>query len=311
MEGLIMRTTGSWYNVRAEEDGAMLKCRLRGKFKIILDKKKITNPIAVGDRVVWEWEDKPENIGMITNILPRENYIIRKSVHKKAGHSHILASNVSQAILIATLAYPRTSLGFIDRFLVTAQSFDIPAKIIFNKTDLLEEGGMAILQQLKNTYEPLGYACLFTSTITGEGIDAFHALLKDKISLLSGHSGVGKTSLVNMIAPGLNLPTKEISDFAEKGVHTTTFAEMFELEPNTFIIDAPGIKELGLVEIDPKELHHQFPEMSSRFSACKYYNCIHVNEPNCAVIDALNKGEIAQSRYLSYLSMLEGDDNRR
>ncbi len=311
MEGLIMRTTGLWYNVRAAEDGAMLTCRLRGKFKIILNEKKITNPIAVGDRVIWEWEDKKENVGNITGILPRENYIIRKSVHKKTAHAHILASNIDQAILIATLAYPRTSLGFIDRILVTAESFGIPAKIIFNKTDLLEEEGKAVLEELKNTYEPLGYQCLFTSTVTGEGIEAFHALLKGKTSLLTGHSGVGKTTLVNSIAPNLNLRTNEISDFAEKGVHTTTFAEMFELEPNTFIIDAPGIKELGLVEIVGAELSHYFPEMSRRFGQCKYHNCVHVNEPDCAILKAVQTGEIAQSRYLGYFSMLQGEDNRR
>jgi ribosome biogenesis GTPase len=311
MEGLIMRTTGSWYNVRSDEDGSMWQCRLRGKFKIILDQKKTTNPIAVGDRVVWETENENEKTGLITDILPRDNYIIRKSVHKKTAHSHILAANIEQAILIATLAYPRTSLGFVDRFLVTAESFDIPARIIFNKTDLLEEEGRTFLDELKNIYEPLGYPCLFTSTLTGEGIDEFHALLKGKISLLSGHSGVGKTSLVNTISPSFNLPTKEVSDFAEKGVHTTTFAEMFELEPDTFIIDAPGIKELGLVEMAKEELHHFFPEMSKRFGECKYYNCLHLNEPDCAILHAVEKGEIASSRYSSYLSMIEGDDNRR
>jgi ribosome biogenesis GTPase len=311
MKGLIMRTTGSWYNVRSEEDGTLLKCRLRGKFKIVLDEKKTTNPIAVGDLVEWEWENKNENTGLITDIFPRENYIIRKSVHKKTAHSHILAANIDQAIIIATLAYPRTSLGFIDRFLVTAESYDIPAKIVFNKIDLLEEDGMAILEELKNTYNPLNYECFFTSTVTGEGIEVFQNLLKGKISLLSGHSGVGKTSLVNTIAPNLNLPTQEVSDFAEKGVHTTTFAEMFELEPETFIIDAPGIKELGLIEMEKKEIHHFFPEMSSRFGQCKYYNCLHLNEPDCAILQAVENNEIAASRYLSYLSMMEGEDNRR
>ncbi len=311
MEGLIMRTTGSWYNVRSDEDGTMLKCRLRGKFKIILDEKKITNPIAVGDRVIWEWENKNERVGNITDILQRENYIIRKSVHKKTAHGHILASNLDQAIFIATLAYPRTSLGFMDRFLVTAQSYDIPARIIFNKCDLLNEEGIAMLAELKSVYEPLGYPCLFTSTITGEGVEDFHALLKGKVSLLSGHSGVGKSSLVNSVAPNLNLPTKEVSDFAEKGVHTTTFAEMFELEADTFIIDAPGIKELGLIEMEKEEISHYFPEMSSRFGQCKYHNCQHINEPNCAILEAVRNKEIAFSRYASYLSMLEGDDNRR
>lgn len=306
-----MRTTGSWYNVRSEEDGTTVKCRLRGKFKIILDKKKITNPIAVGDRVIWEWENKNENVGLITDILPRDNYIIRKSVHVKTAHAHILATNIDQAILIATLAYPRTSLGFMDRFLVTAESYDIPARIIFNKCDLLNEEGRAMLEELKSVYEPLGYPCLFTSTLAGEGVADFHALLKGKISLLSGHSGVGKTSLVNTIDPNLNLPTQEISDFAEKGVHTTTFAEMFELEKDTFIIDAPGIKELGLIEMEKEQINHYFPEMSSRFGQCKYHNCQHINEPNCAILEAVQKNEIAPSRYASYRSMLEGDDNRR
>ena len=310
MKGLIMRSTGSWYDVR-NDVGTLIKCRLRGKFKLQIDEKKVTNPLAVGDNVVWEWEDKNENIGIITEIVPRQNYIIRKSVHK-TSHSHILASNVDRVIIIATLSFPRTSLGFIDRLLLTAQSFEIPATIVFNKVDLFEsEQGKETLDALREIYEPLGYGVLFTSNVTGEGIKAFEDLLKGNVSLLAGHSGVGKSTLVNSIAPQLTLRTKEVSSFANKGVHTTTFAEMFEISENTFIIDSPGIKELGLVEIAKEEVYHYFPEMTKRFGTCKFYNCLHLNEPNCAIITAVEQGEIAPSRYMSYISMVEDNDNRR
>lgn len=307
MQGLVMRSTGSWYEVRTD-DQQIFQCRLKGKFKIKGIKE--TNPIAVGDQVLFELEEAAGSQGIIYEILPRENYIVRKSVHK-TGHSHIIAANLDQAILIVTLFSPRTSLGFIDRFLVTAETFRIPSVLIFNKSDMWTEEGWDYAQELKDIYAPLGYTCLMTSATEKTGIDAFEAQLEGKKSLLSGHSGVGKSSLVNGIAPGLELKTSEVSSFADKGVHTTTFAEMYELKEGTFIIDTPGIKELGLVNIDQEELSHYFPEMRARFGTCKFYNCLHLNEPKCAIRDAAESGEIAPSRYLSYLSMMEDYDNRR
>lgn len=306
-QGLVMRSTGSWYDVRSEA-GEIIKCRLRGKFKI--KGLKVSNPLAVGDWVVYEMEDAGEGTGVITKIQPRENYIIRQSVHK-TGHGHIIAANLDQAILIVTLAYPKTSLGFIDRFLVSAESFRIPTKLIFNKVDLLDEVMLEEYAYLKAVYEPLGYDCFLTSATEGEGLDTFKQLLHDKKSLLSGHSGVGKSTLVNAISPTLNIKTSEISDFSQKGVHTTTFAEMHEIFPESYIIDTPGIRELGLINIETQELGHYFPEMRALLGECKFNNCIHTNEPQCAVIAAVEEGKIAPDRYESYLSMLENNDNRR
>lgn len=306
-QGLVIRSTGSWYDVR-NADGHIFQGRLKGKFKI--KGLKVTNPIAVGDRVVFDVEDEAENTAIITDISPRENYIIRQSVHKTA-HGHILAANLDQAVLLATLAMPRTSLGFIDRFLVSAESFRIPTTVVFNKTDILNEEGLAFQAEIMDLYQRIGYHCLSTSATEGEGIDAFERLLDNKVTLLSGHSGVGKSSLVNAIAPDLNLRTNEVSTFANKGVHTTTFAEMFELAPDTYIIDTPGIKELGLMDTSKEEISHYFPEMRNRLNQCRFHNCLHLNEPGCAIKDAVGEGDIAESRYMSYLSMVEGGDNRR
>ncbi len=308
MQGLVIRSTGSWYDVRREDTQQTVRCRLRGKFK--LKELKVSNPIAVGDWVEWRMEDEVENVGVITDILPRENYIVRKSVHKTA-HGHLIAANIDQALLIVTLAYPRTSMGFIDRFLVSAESFRIPTQIIFNKADLLNEDDQELIAALKSIYEPLGYPCHLVSALEKQGIQSVEALLYQKKSLISGHSGVGKSTLINQLSPDLNLRTSEISNFANKGVHTTTFAEMFEISSNTFIIDTPGIKELGLLAIKAEELGHYFPEMRSLIGACKFHNCIHTNEPKCAVKEAVEAGEISFSRYESYLSMLEDSDNRR
>jgi ribosome biogenesis GTPase / thiamine phosphate phosphatase len=305
--GLVMRSTGSWYDVRTVE-GNIMQCRLKGKFKIM--GLKVTNPIAVGDRVVYEMEDENRNAGMISEILPRENYIIRKSVHKTA-HGHLLATNIDQAVLIATLTFPRTSLGFIDRFLVAAESFRIPTVLVFNKLDLLNEEQIAYQQELTQLYESLNYPCIFTSAVEGNGVNDFFDVLKGKVSLVAGHSGVGKSTLVNSIAPDLDLRTSNVSTFANKGVHTTTFAEMFEIAPETFIIDSPGIKELGLADIEKEEISHYFPEMLALINQCRFNNCQHLDEPNCAIKDAVMEGEIAQSRYFSYLSMMDGGDNRK
>lgn len=308
MNGIVIKSTGSWYAIR-DENGVLYRARLRGKFK--LKNTATTNPIAVGDRVVFEPEALGDDTVTINEICPRENYILRKSVHKTA-HGHVIAANIDQALLVASLVFPRTSLGFIDRFLVSAESFRIPTCIAFNKTDLLDEEGRQYLDELMETYEQLNYTCLPTSIVTGENIDTLRDLLKNKTTLLSGHSGVGKSSLINTISEDvLILRTKEVSTFANKGVHTTTFAEMFEIGEGSFLIDTPGIKELGIMDIESKELAHFFPEMRERLGQCKYYNCTHVHEPGCTVIEAVEKGEIAVSRYQSYLSIFSGDDNRK
>lgn len=306
--GLVIRSTGSWYEIMADSDKHVWKGRLKGKFKI--KGLQTSNPLAVGDRVMFTIEDTVENTVIIYEIEQRENYIIRKSVHKTA-QGHILAANLDQAVIIATLNYPRTSQGFIDRFLVSAESFRIPVTIVFNKVDLLSEEEKDELADMAAMYEEIGYPCIFTSVPENIGIDGFRDLLKDKISLVSGHSGVGKSTLVNKIAPHLDLKTSEISNFANKGVHTTTFATMFELSDNSFIIDTPGIKELGLIDIEKEELSHFFPEMRALMGECKFNNCQHINEPKCAVIEAVGEGKIAASRYMSYLSMMDDDDNRR
>jgi ribosome biogenesis GTPase len=305
--GLILRSTGSWYEVR-NNDGHIYRARLKGKFKI--QGLKVTNPIAVGDRVRFDLEDELENTVVITDIEPRDNYIIRKSVHK-TGHGHILAANLDQAVLIVTLAFPRTSLGFIDRFLVTSESFRIPTTLVFNKADILKDEALDYQREIIDLYENIGYRCLETSATEGENVDVFRHLLNQKISLLAGHSGVGKSSLVNAVAPDLHLRTSEVSTFANKGVHTTTFAEMFEIAPDTYIIDTPGIKELGLADMAKEEISHYFPEMRDRLNQCRFHNCLHINEPGCAIKAAVGTEEIAESRYWSYLGMVSGDDNRR
>jgi ribosome biogenesis GTPase / thiamine phosphate phosphatase len=307
-EGLVLRSTGSWYDVLAIQSGKIYECRLRGKLK--LKGTNVTNPIAVGDRVHFVYESEDAKQGIIKDVIPRENYIIRKSPHKPM-QGHIIAANLDQAILIATIVYPRTSLGFIDRYLVAAESFRIPAAVVFNKKDLLDANLIAFYNELKEIYEKIGYTCVLISAEREENLDEFKNLLHGKKSLLSGHSGVGKSTILNKIVPGLNLKTAEVSDFAEKGVHTTTFAEMFQIERDTFVVDTPGIKELGLIDIDKEEISHFFPEMRILFGKCKFYNCSHTHEPGCAVIKAVETGKIAISRYESYLSMLDDEDNRR
>ena len=302
-----MRSTGSWYEVLSSSH-VMYDCRLKGKFKI--KGLQTSNPIAVGDRILFETDGEEEGKGIIVEIEPRENYIVRQSVHKTA-HAHILAANVDQAVLIVTYSFPRTSLGFIDRFLVTAESFRIPVVLVFNKIDLLSEQDYAQMRSYRALYEKIGYPSIETSAETAQGLEAFKELFKEKVTLIAGHSGVGKSSLVNAIAPGLNLQTTEVSTFANKGVHTTTFATMFELEHGSFLIDSPGIKELGLIDIAPEEISHFFPEMRALFNQCKFHNCMHINEPKCAVIEAMIAGDRAESRYKSNLSMVSGEDNRR
>lgn len=302
MQGIVMKSTGSWYDVRAD-DGSHYACRVRGKIR--LEGIKETNPVAVGDRVEFETTDNA-----ITDILPRENHILRKSV-KKTGHSQVLAANVDQVMLVVTLAQPRTSLGFIDRFLVSAESFRIPQVIIFNKADLYSEESKVYVHTLMNLYSSIGATCLFISA-TDEDQHQVKEILGKKVTLLAGHSGVGKSTLLNNIVPGLQQKVGEISDFSEKGTHTTTFAEMFQLDEHTFIIDTPGIKEWGLMDMTPEEISDYFPEMRDRRLDCKFgARCIHLQEPKCAILDAVKNEEIALSRYESYVSMALGEDNRK
>lgn len=296
-----MRSTGSWYDVLTDT-GAVVAARIRGKFR--LDDIKETNPVAVGDRVRLDAE------GTITEILDRTNYMVRQSV-KKANQAHVIAANIDQALMVATLKLPRTSVGFIDRFLVAAESFRIPQVIIFNKKDLLTADDALEQQQLVATYQKIGVTCLETSALT-ESQNNVLSLLEGKITLLSGHSGVGKSTLLNKLAPGVQQKTSEVSGYSEKGTHTTTFAEMFRLGPGTFIIDTPGIKEFGLINMSREELSDYFPEMREARLNCKFgARCLHLNEPKCAVLDAVRAGEIAESRYASYYSMVMGEDNRK
>jgi ribosome biogenesis GTPase len=295
MTGLVIKSTGSWYAVRLES-AEVIECRLKGKIR--LDDRKTTNPVAVGDIV--DIERNVDGNNQITNIHPRKNYIIRKSINL-SKQAHIIASNLDQAILVATLVAPRTSLGFIDRFLVTAEAYGIPAKIIFNKKDVLDEEMMALQDEIIKLYTDIGYDCYSVSSFDKQDIEFLKTLLKDKITLLSGHSGVGKSTLVNAIESDLDLKTGDISAAHLKGMHTTTFAQLFPLSFGGDIIDSPGIKELGLVEMKKEEVGHYFLEIQKISSNCKFNNCLHVNEPHCAVLKGVEEGTISQERYQSYL----------
>lgn len=303
MQGIVLRSTGSFYDVLADS-GVKFNCKVRGKIR--LDGIKETNPVAVGDRVEF---DPEHEIGSITAILPRTNHMLRRSV-KKTGHSHVLAANIDQVMVIATLAFPRTSLGFIDRFLVAAESFRIPQVLIFNKKDLLDEESLAYQENLIKDYEKIGVKALSISA--HQSASQVKELLVNKTTLVAGHSGVGKSTLLNSIAPDLNQKTGEVSDFSSKGTHTTTFAEMFRLDNKTFVIDTPGVKEWGLVDMDDQEISDYFPEMRDLRLSCKFGSkCLHLNEPKCAIIDAVKSGHIVLSRYESYVGMLTEDDNRK
>ena len=296
MKGLVTKSTGSWYTVRTE-DGKYTEARMKGKLR--LKGVKTTNPIAVGDKVMIEKQE--DGHLAITEILPRENYIIRKSINL-SKQTHIIAANLDQAFLVITLKEPFTPLGFIDRFILTAEAYHVKVILVFNKMDIYTESERQALESFIHIYENLGYQCLRFSSKEGNA-EVLRELLKDKTTLISGHSGVGKSTLINMVQPGLNLKTSEISEYHSKGTHTTTFYEMFELSFGGFIIDTPGIKGFGVVEIDKSEISHYFVEMRALLPQCRFNNCTHIEEPGCAVKEAVEDGRIAPHRYKNYLSI--------
>lgn len=302
MEALIIKNTGSWYVARTD-DGTEIDCKIKGNFR--LKGIRSTNPIAVGDRVNISVNES--GTAFITDILPRKNYIIRRASNL-SKESHILASNLDQALLIVTLFHPTTSLTFIDRFLATAEAYRVPAIIVINKIDLLTEPeDIELLDAVSYLYKSIGYKVVTTSAKTGDGIDALRSLLRDKTTLISGNSGVGKTTLINDLIPGLDLRTAAISEVHDTGTHTTTFSEMFQLpgDDGGYLIDTPGVRGFGTIEMDEYEASHFFPEIFKIGADCRFNNCTHTHEPHCAVIKALEEGLIAQSRYTSYLSILE------
>lgn len=313
-QGLVVRTTGSWYNVLLA-DGAIVECRLRGNFRIRGNKQ--TNPIAVGDRVVFQPLD--DGTGMITAVDDRHNCIIRRAT-KLSKQTHVIAANIDLLCLVATLGFPRTSTGFIDRMLVTAEAYHIPAVIIFNKCDLYNDELWQLHNEVKAIYHDIGYPVFEVSALTGLGIDAIKDLIAGKVSLFSGHSGVGKSALLNAIDPSLHLRTGDVSEWSLKGTHTTTFAEIHPIKLDnkangseeshsascaSYLIDTPGIKEFGMVDFTPEELSHFFPEMRSRLHNCRFANCTHRHEPGCAVKSAVEEGAISAERYQNYLNIIE------
>ena len=305
MEGRVMKSTGSWYEVLGA-DGKKYNCRLQGKLR--LEEIKENNPIAIGDRVELLLD---QDDASIEEIKPRDNHILRQSV-KKASHRQVLAANVDQVLLMATLKHPRTSLGFIDRFLVSAESFRIPQLLVFNKKDLfsLEDG--ILINTLQQLYTVLGVTVLTISAKDDEDIEGVKSLLTNRTTLVAGHSGVGKSTLLNRLSPQIRQSVSEVSDFTNKGTHTTTFAEMFTIDDNTFIIDTPGIKEWGLVEMEQQEISDYFPEMRELRLECKFGSrCLHLTEPKCRVRRAVEDGTVSVSRYTSYVSMVMGEDNRK
>jgi ribosome biogenesis GTPase len=306
MKGTVIKSTGSWYQVLAENK-QVYECRLKGTFR--LKGQKNTNPITVGDHVEIEIEANTQN-AVISKLEERKNYIIRKATNL-SKQTHIIASNIDQAILVVTLAYPRTSTGFIDRFLVTAEAYSIPVIIVFNKADMYEGAALEVVNELAAVYQKAGYKTVLTSAIKNKGIDELKLLMNDKVSLISGHSGVGKSTLINALEPSLNLKVSEISETHEKGMHTTTFAEMFPLSFGGFIIDTPGIKEFGMVDIKPEELGHFFPEIRELMHHCKYNNCLHQNEPGCAVRNAVEENLLDEERYINYLNILNSEELKK
>ncbi|OSZ79682.1 ribosome small subunit-dependent GTPase A [Chitinophagaceae bacterium IBVUCB1] len=302
MKGLVYKSTGSWYIVK-DEAGKLWNARVKGKLKIDEDISS-TNPIAVGDVVVCNVEEKEEGIATIKSIAPRNNYIVRVSPHNK-NQKHIVASNLDAALVVATIAEPRTSSGFIDRFLITAEAYHIPAIIVINKTDLLQSKHMEQLLHWQQVYTDAGYEVYPIIALQPDTITTLSDRLKGLTTLFSGHSGVGKSTLINQLIPGVSLRTQEVSGWSGKGQHTTTFAEMFDMPDGGKIIDTPGVKEFGLIDFEKEELAQYFPEMRRVMQQCRFNNCLHINEPGCAVKQAVNDESISIDRYASYMTILD------
>ena len=301
MRALVYKSTGSWYTVK-DEQGKFRNARIKGIFKI--DGITSTNPISVGDEVLIEEEIESENSVIISEIFPRRNYINRQSPRHKY-QQHIIAANVDQSVLVATLKEPKTSQGFIDRFLVACEMYHVPAVIVFNKADLHKSKELEKYNEWKQMYEAIGYKVMLLSVTNNTGIDEVKEILKNKTSLMSGHSGVGKSSFINIICPDLTIKTQDVSGWSGKGLHTTTFAEMYDLSFGGKIIDTPGMREFGMVNLSKQELSHYFPEMRDRLNDCQFNNCMHINEPGCAIKKAVEAGEINENRFFSYYNILE------
>ena len=301
MKALVYKSTGSWYIVK-DESGKTYNARIKGIFKI--DDITSTNPVSVGDIVEMDMENESENTAIITGIAQRRNYINRQSPRGKHQH-HIIAANLDQSMLVATLKEPRTSQGFIDRFLVASEMYHVPALIVFNKSDLYKKKEMEKFERWKDIYVAAGYTVCLVSATEQTGVDELKNLLKDKTTLVSGHSGVGKSSLLNVVLPQLQLRTQDVSRRSGKGMHTTTFAEMYDLPFGGRLIDTTGMREFGLVDISKQELSHYFPEMRMRLQGCRFNNCMHMNEPGCAIKQAVINGEISEDRYISYCTILD------
>ncbi len=306
MKAVVYKSTGSWYTVK-DESGIFHNARMKGIFKI--DEITSTNPVAVGDEVNIEPENESEETAIITAISDRRNYINRQSPRVKYQH-HIVAANIDQSMLIATLKEPKTSQGFIDRFLVASEMYHVPSVIVFNKADLYRNKENFKFEEWKQMYNKIGYRVILISVLNKSGLEEIKEILKNKITLISGHSGVGKSSLLNSLLPDLNLKTQDVSGWSGKGLHTTTFAEMFDLPFGGNVIDTPGMREFGLVDISRQELSHYFPEMRGRLTNCQFNNCMHVNEPGCAIKKAVEEGTIDPERYISYINILGSIEER-
>ena len=306
MKGTIYKSTGSWYLVKTPE-GEVFNARLKGKFKI--DGITSTNPIAVGDEVEFEMEDPAEKRVMITGLEPRKNYVNRVSPANKRLH-HIVACNLDQSLLVATIKDPKTSIGFIDRFLVTCEAFHIPAIIVFNKADIYGPKEMDVFEERKSMYEAIGYDVVLTSVKNTTGMELLREKLQSKVTLLSGHSGVGKSSLINEILGDTHIRTNEVSEWSGKGMHTTTFAEMYDLPHGGKLIDTPGMREFAIADINKDELSHYYPEMRALLNDCQFNNCMHMNEPGCAIKQAVIDGKIHEDRYISYCTILDSIEEK-